>query len=58
MIDGVAELEVDNVQVYAGYVLHTGHLKYGALAVGEQVICEYDEVCDRQPNRSAALTSP
>ena len=44
IIDGVAELEVDNVQVYAGYVLHTGFLKYGTLSVGDEVICEYDEL--------------
>lgn len=44
IVDGVAELEVDNVQVYAGYVLHTGFMKYGSLSVGDQVICEYDEL--------------
>ncbi|RPA86119.1 hypothetical protein BJ508DRAFT_204406 [Ascobolus immersus RN42] len=44
IIDGVAEFEVDNVQVYAGYVMHTGYLKYGNLAVNEQVLCEYDEL--------------
>jgi alanyl-tRNA synthetase len=30
--------------VYAGYVLHIGYLKYGKLAVGDEVICTYDEV--------------
>lgn len=44
IIDGVAELEVDNVQVYAGYVLHTGYMRYGTLSVGDEVICEYDEL--------------
>ena len=44
IIDGVAELEVMNVQVYAGYVLHTGYMKYGTLKVGNEVICEYDEL--------------
>ena len=44
IIDGVAELEVQNVQVYAGYVLHTGYMKYGTLSVGDEVICEYDEL--------------
>ena len=44
IIDGVAELEVTNVQVYAGYVLHTGFMKYGSLSVGDEVICEYDEL--------------
>lgn len=44
IIDGVAELEVQNVQIYAGYVLHTGYMKYGSLSVGDEVICEYDEL--------------
>ena len=44
IIDGVAELDVTNVQVYAGYVLHTGYMKYGHLSVGNEVICEYDEL--------------
>ena len=44
IIDGVAELEVDNVQLYAGYVFHTGYLKYGSLSVGDEVICEFDEL--------------
>ncbi|KAL8703634.1 MAG: hypothetical protein Q9201_003172 [Fulgogasparrea decipioides] len=44
IIDGVAELEVSDVQVDAGYVLHTGYMKYGNLAVGDEVICEYDEL--------------
>lgn len=44
VIDGQAELEVGDVQVYAGYVLHTGFMKYGALAVGDSVISEYDEL--------------
>ncbi|PYH46703.1 alanine--tRNA ligase [Aspergillus saccharolyticus JOP 1030-1] len=44
IIDGKAELEVADVQLYAGYVLHTGFMKYGSLAVGDTVICEYDEL--------------
>lgn len=44
LIDDVAESGVDNVQVYAGYVLHTGYIKYGNLSVGDEVICDYDEV--------------
>ena len=51
IIDGVAELEVQNVQVYAGYVLHTGYMKYGSLSVGDEVICEYDEL-RRSPIRN------
>lgn len=44
MIDEVAEFEVEDVQVYNGYVLHVGHLKYGELKVGSMVDAEYDEV--------------
>ena len=44
IIDGVAELEVQNVQQYAGYVLHTGFMKYGVLATDSEVICEFDEL--------------
>ncbi|KAJ5752352.1 hypothetical protein N7520_009269 [Penicillium odoratum] len=44
VIDGQAELEVGDVQLYAGYVLHTGFMKYGTLSVGDAVICEYDEL--------------
>lgn len=44
IIDGVAELRVDNVQSYAGYVLHTGYIKDGSLSVGDEVIVEYDEL--------------
>lgn len=44
IIDGVAELDVDNVQLYGGYVLHTGYLKYGSLSIGDEVLCEYDEL--------------
>ena len=44
IIDGVAELEVQNVQVYAGYVLHTGFMKYGHFSTNNSVICEYDEL--------------
>ncbi|KAK5112448.1 Alanine--tRNA ligase [Meristemomyces frigidus] len=51
VIDGVAELEVKNVQVYAGYVMHTGYMGYGQLKVGDDVLCEYDEL-RRQPIRN------
>ena len=51
LIDGVAELAVANVQVYAGYVLHTGYMKYGTLNVGNSVTCSYDEL-RRHPIRS------
>jgi len=44
VIDGVAHFEVENVQVYNGYVLHTGNLKYGQLKLGDEVVSSYDEV--------------
>lgn len=43
VIDGVAEMAVDNVQLYAGYVLHTGYMKYGHFTRGDKVTTEYDE---------------
>ncbi|KAL9623779.1 MAG: hypothetical protein Q9160_002010 [Pyrenula sp. 1 TL-2023] len=51
VIDGRAELEVDNVQSYAGYVLHTGFMKYGSFQNGDEVIAEYDEL-RRSPIRN------
>ncbi|KAF1968968.1 alanyl-tRNA synthetase [Bimuria novae-zelandiae CBS 107.79] len=51
LVDGEAEIKIDNVQVYAGYVLHTGYLKYGELSVGSEVIAEYDEL-RRHPIRN------
>ncbi|GAM38798.1 alanine-tRNA ligase [Talaromyces pinophilus] len=50
-IDGKAELEVGDVQSYGGYVLHTGFIKYGSLAVGDTVTCEFDDR-RRQPIRN------
>ena len=44
VIDGQAELDVQNVQLYAGYVLHTGYMKYGKFDVGDEALCEYDEL--------------
>ncbi len=43
-IDGVAEFAVEDVQVFNGYVLHIGKLKYGSLEVGDAVHAVYDEV--------------
>jgi alanyl-tRNA synthetase len=51
LVDGEAEIGIENVQVYAGYVLHTGYLKYGELNVGSEVIAEYDEL-RRHPIRN------
>ncbi|KAF7376011.1 Alanine--tRNA ligase [Mycena sanguinolenta] len=44
VIDGVADFEVTNVQIYNGYVLHVGRLKYGQLAIGSDVVSSYDEL--------------
>lgn len=44
VIDGKSEFEVNNVQVYAGYVLHTGYMKYGTLSIRDEVLCEFDEL--------------
>jgi alanyl-tRNA synthetase len=51
LIDGEAEISVENVQLYAGYVLHTGYIKYGELSVGSEVIAEFDEL-RRNPIRN------
>ena len=44
VIDGIADFEVTNVQVFNGYVLHIGRLKYGTLEVGNEVVSSFDEV--------------
>ncbi|KAJ4325125.1 Alanine--tRNA ligase [Neodidymelliopsis sp. IMI 364377] len=51
VIDGEADFTVDDVQVYAGYVLHTGYLGEGELSVGSEVIAEFDEL-RRHPIRN------
>ncbi|KAL1311623.1 hypothetical protein AAFC00_001734 [Neodothiora populina] len=51
VIDGEAELDVQNVQVYAGYVLHTGQMTYGNFKLNDTVLCEYDEL-RRHPIRN------
>lgn len=42
-IDGVADFVVEDVQIFGGYVLHIGYLKYGAISVADTVICSFDE---------------
>ena len=44
VIDGVAEFSVSNVQVYGGYVLHTGSLLEGSLKLEDEIIATYDEL--------------
>lgn len=51
LIDGVSEIDIQNVQQYGGYVMHTGYMNYGSLKVGDEVLCEYDEL-RRQPIRN------
>ncbi|KAI9008586.1 tRNA synthetases class II (A)-domain-containing protein [Hyaloraphidium curvatum] len=43
-VDGKMDFLVEDVQVYAGYVLHVGYLKYGGMAVGDSVTASYDEL--------------
>lgn len=51
VIDGKAEFVVEDAQVFSGYVLHIGHLKYGELSVNDEVVVSHDE------SRRAALQS-
>ncbi|KAJ3342184.1 Alanine--tRNA ligase [Gonapodya sp. JEL0774] len=43
-IDEIADFAVENVQVFGGYVLHIGYLKFGQLSVGDEVTASYDEL--------------
>ncbi|KAI8903382.1 tRNA synthetases class II (A)-domain-containing protein [Gorgonomyces haynaldii] len=43
-IDGKVDFCVEDCQVFGGYVLHIGYLKYGQLSVGEQIVASYDEL--------------
>lgn len=43
-IDGKADFEVQNVQMYKGYIMHTGYLSSGNLNVGDKVIATYEEL--------------
>ncbi|KAI8929027.1 tRNA synthetases class II (A)-domain-containing protein [Entophlyctis helioformis] len=43
-VDGSLEFAVEDVQVFGGYVLHIGYLKYGSLSLGTSVTCSYDEL--------------
>lgn len=44
VIDGEAEFNVENVQLYNGYVFHTGLLGDGKLSVGDSIIASYEEL--------------
>lgn len=43
-VDGVLDFAVEDVQVYAGYVLHVGYLKFGSIELDNEVTCSFDEV--------------
>ncbi|KAJ1728917.1 Alanine--tRNA ligase [Coemansia biformis] len=51
LVTADSEFTVENVQVYGGFVLHTGFLKYGTLRVGDTVDAQYD-ILRRQPIRN------
>jgi alanyl-tRNA synthetase len=51
VIDGIAEFKVVDVQTFGGHVVHNGHVVYGDLNAGDEVVCEYDEL-RRHPIRS------
>ncbi|KAG0759217.1 hypothetical protein G6F57_009375 [Rhizopus arrhizus] len=42
-LDGNSEFAVQDCQLYGGYVLHVGHLKYGQLSIDEDVEISYDD---------------
>ncbi|SCU91028.1 LADA_0F07690g1_1 [Lachancea dasiensis] len=44
VIDGVTEFKVENVQLYNGYVFHTGSLAEGKLSIGDNIIASFDEL--------------
>jgi len=37
-------VDVQNVQSYGGYILHTGYMKYGTFSIGDEILVEYDEL--------------
>lgn len=43
-IDGNFDFLVQDCQVFGGYVLHIGYLKFGAVSVNDQLVCSYDQV--------------
>ncbi|KAI8804555.1 tRNA synthetases class II (A)-domain-containing protein [Cladochytrium replicatum] len=43
-VDEKADAAIENVQVYAGFVLHVGFLKFGTLNIGDEVLASYDEL--------------
>ncbi|KAK5696845.1 Alanine--tRNA ligase [Elasticomyces elasticus] len=43
LVDDGPELEVRDVQVYGGYVVHAGTMRYGSFKLGDEVLCQYSE---------------
>ncbi|EGF82402.1 hypothetical protein BATDEDRAFT_32863 [Batrachochytrium dendrobatidis JAM81] len=43
-VDGSLEFAIEDVQVFGGYVLHIGYLKYGSLSLDDSIMCTYDEL--------------
>jgi alanyl-tRNA synthetase len=41
---GEANFQVENVQMWNGYVLHIGYLKYGQLRTGSKVVSSHDKL--------------
>ena len=56
MIDDKAEFAVDDCQIFGGYVLHIGYLKYGSLSVGDEIVASYDEVSGDCSTAAAYVT--
>jgi alanyl-tRNA synthetase len=42
--DGKFDFCVEDVQVFGGYVLHIGFLKYGIMKLNEEIVCSFDAV--------------
>lgn len=43
-IDGQVDFAVEDVQVFGGYVLHIGYLKFGSLSLADEIVCSFDEL--------------
>ncbi|KAJ2989883.1 Alanine--tRNA ligase, partial [Globomyces sp. JEL0801] len=41
-IDGIVDFNVEDVQIFGGYVLHIGYLKYGSIKLKDELVCSYD----------------
>ena len=41
-IDGLVDFAVEDVQIFGGYVLHIGFIKYGAISIESELTCSFD----------------